>query len=253
VSSKKAASDARREALALLVEELMAKEPYEAFGLIWAARHQDYYCEKLDTSPATIRRLIADKPFVRKQKMVGTGPIVINGTTQIAGPKKLTLLRIGEAPPKDVADEAKRVMITIWDKAMGKPITEREGRCLWGMAGDVMKLLAEVGLPAELGGELAIAVFKLALADWQQVASGIKLAMHIQPNCTPKFYKYPSITVIRRFWKAAVYAYVQAAQSKDVKVPAGLEMLASPASWKILVATDPLKVTPAKPAAEAAV
>ena len=112
-----------------------------------------------------------------------------------------------------------------------------------------MELLAAVGLPAELGGELAISVFEFALADWQQVASGIKLAMHIQPNCTPKFYKYPSITVIRRFWPAAVYAYVQAAQSGDVKVSAGLEMLATPASWKLLDATDPLKVPPAKPAA----
>ena len=129
---------------------------------------------------------------------------------RLSGPKKLCLLRIGDAPPRDVADEAKRVMITIWNKAMGKPVTEHEGRCLWGMTGDMMKLLAAVGLPAELGGELAIAVFKFALADWQQVASALKLAMQSQPDCTPRFYEYPSITVIRRFWKAAVYAYVQA-------------------------------------------
>ena len=252
ITPKKAASDSLGEALASLVDDLIAKEPFKADGFDWAAQPQSFYCEKLNTSPATLRRRIAKPPFVRAWKMVGAEITTDGEDTNVVGGKKLCLLRTGEAPPKDIADEAKRVMIKIWNGKMAKPVKQHEGRCLWGMAGDMMKLLAAFDLPAELGGELAIAVFKLALADWQQVASGIKLAMHIQPNCTPKFYAYPSITVIRRFWKAAVYAFIQAAQSGDVKVPAGLEMLATPASWKLLDATDPLKVTPAKQPVEAA-
>ena len=103
-------------------------------------------------------------------------------------------------------------------------------------------MLAALDLSAELGGELAIAVFKYALADWQTVASAIKFEMEARPGYNPRFYKYPSISVIRSFWRASVHAYVQAAQSGDLKkhqVPDGLEILASPASWKILAATDP--------------
>jgi hypothetical protein len=64
--------------------------------------------------------------------LVRTGPIVISGSTQIAGPKKLCLMRIGEAPPKDVADEAKRVMITIWNKKMAKKVTQHEANVFGG-------------------------------------------------------------------------------------------------------------------------
>jgi hypothetical protein len=248
IKPKKAASDDRRKALVLLVEELMAKEPHEAFGLTWAARHQSYYCEKLNTCPATIRKLIAKPPFVRKQAQVGTGKIVINGTKQISGPKKLTLLRIGEAPPKDVADEAKRVMIKFWNKEIGKKVKYHEGQCLWGMTGDVMELLAAVGLPAELGGELAIAVFKHALADWHQVASAIKWAMQARPGYKPRFYDFPCIPVIRSFYLAAVHAYACHLQETKAKPPAGLEILADltgvkPSDhpmWKIMTITDPM-------------
>jgi len=184
---KKAASDSLGEALTLLVQDLIAKEPFKADGFDWAARPQSFYGEKLKTSAATLRRRIAKPPFVRTWKMVGAEIVTVGENTTVIGGKKLCLLRIGEAPPKDVADEAKRVMIKIWNGKMAKPVTQHEGRCLWGMAGDIMALLAAVDLPAELGGELAIAVFKFALADWQQVAAGIKLAMHNQPDCTPKF------------------------------------------------------------------
>lgn len=223
-----------------LVEELIVKEPHEAFGFVWAAKRQDYYCEKLNTCPATIRTLIAKPPFVRRQAKV---------VKQVGDPKKLTLLRIGEAPPKDVADEAKRVMITIWNKAMERKVTWREGQCLWGMAGDMMKLLAAVGLPAELGGELAIAVFKHALADWQQVATAIKFAMQARPGYKPRFYEFPCIPVIRSFWPAAVNSYGCHLQDQGnkAKPPAGLEILTDLTGvkpidhpmWKIMTITDP--------------
>jgi hypothetical protein len=120
--------------------------------------------------------------------LVRTGPIVISGSTQIAGPKKLRLMRIGEAPPKDVADEAKRVMITIWNKKMAKKVTQHEGQCLWGMTEDIMKVLAALGLPAELGGELAIALFKYARSDWQALTSAAKLEAEGRPKYKPRYY-----------------------------------------------------------------
>jgi hypothetical protein len=242
ITPKKTAFDALHEALISLVQELIAKEPFKAGGFEWAAEPQSFYCEKLNTSPATLRRHISKPPFVRTWKMVGAQVATSGDETKVAGGTKWCLLRLGEAPPKDVADEAKRVMIKIWNKVQAKQVTRREAQCLWGMTKDIMKLLAALDLPAELGGELAIAVFKYALADWQTVASAIKIEAEARPGYKPKFYNYPSIPTIRSFWRASVHACVGAIQSGDVKkhqVPDGLEILASLSSWKVLAVTDP--------------
>jgi hypothetical protein len=250
ITPKKTAFDALREALVSLIEKLIAEEPHEAFGFEWAARPQPFYCEKLDTSSANLRRYTSKPPFVRKQALVGTGPIVLSGSHQIAGPKKMTLLRLGDPPPKDIADEAKRVMITIWNKKMTKKVTQHKGQCLWGMTGDLMKLLAAVDLPAELAGELAIAAFKYALADWQTAAFALKIAAEARPNYKPRYYDYPCITHIRSFWRALIHAYVDHLQLDKAKPPPGLEFLLPPKLgavtgyahplWKIMTLTDPL-------------
>jgi hypothetical protein len=240
------ASDALGEALGSLVEQLIANEPFKAGGFDWAAQPQSYYCEKLNISPATLRRRIAKPPFVRAWKMVGAKSVAVGGDTTVIGGKKLCILRIGVAPPKDVADEAKRVMITIWNKVQEKHVTKREAQCLWGMTKDIMELLNALSLPTELAGELAIAMFKCALSDWQPVVSAIKLEMESRKatkGYKPRFYNYPCISVIRSFWKASLHAYVAAIQSGDVKkqqVPKGLAILTSHASWKVLKLTDPM-------------
>ena len=108
-------------------------------------------------------------------------------------------------------------MIKIWNKVQGKSVTKREAQCLWGMTKDIMALLPSLDLPAEFAGELSIAVFKYALADWQTVVSAIKIEMEARPGYQPKFYNYPCIPIIRNFWRASVHAYVRAVQSGDVK------------------------------------
>ena len=243
---KTLASDALGEALVSLVEQSTATEPFKVNGFDWAAQPQSYYCEKLNISPATLRRRIAKPPFVRAWKIVGAQIVAVGEDTTVIGGKKLCLLRIGVAPPKDVADEAKRVMIKIWNKVQEKPVTKRQAQCLWGMTKDMMELLNKLNLPTELAGELAIAMFKYALSDWQPVVSAIKLEMESRKatkGYKPRFYNYPSISVIRSFWKASLHAYVVAIQSGDVKkqqVPEGLEILTSPSSWKVLELTDPM-------------
>jgi hypothetical protein len=86
----------------------------------------------LNISPATLRRRIARPPFVRDCKIVGAQIVAVGEDANIIGGKKLCILRIGVAPPKDVADEAKRVMIAIWNKVQAKPVTKCEAQCLWG-------------------------------------------------------------------------------------------------------------------------
>jgi len=224
-----------------LVEKTIAEEPFEWRGFKWAAKEQSFYAEKLGVSTRQVSRYIADPPFVTRRARVGDGPIVINGSTQISGPRTPSLIRLGESSPDDLANEAKLVTIKLWNKTIGKPVTFDQGCCLWGMAVDVIKLLADEGLPAVTGRELMIAVFKHALADWNTVAGALKFAAEARPGYKPRFYDYPCIPHIRSFYKAAVHAYVMHLQMEKVKPPAALEFLANPLwSQKILTLTDPL-------------
>jgi hypothetical protein len=256
MTSKTQPSAAKVTALATLVEKIIAEDPFQTKdGLKWAARPQSFYCAELGISPATLRRLISKPPFVRAWKMVGGGLTVISGTKQVSGPKKMCVLRTGEAPSKDIADEAKRVMITLWNKTIGKRVTWDEGKLLWGMARDMMKMLAELGLPADAGGELAIAVFKYALADWQAVAAATKIEAEATPGYKTRFYAFPSISNVRRFHKAAVYAYVAHLQETKAAPPAGLKFLSVlNVSAAITTHTDPAIGHPGlTPAIEAAI
>ncbi len=210
-------SDPLVEELIPLVEALIAKEPHEALGLQWAARPQDFYCEKLGVSEWTLRRRIRKPPFVTKQALVDG--------------KKLCLLRLGEAPPKDIADEAKRVTIKLWNLTQDRRVKWKEGQCLWGMTKDMMKLLTELGITAEQCGELAIAMFKHAISaeGWKGVMVFVKQRAKELPDGVVRYYRYPSIGVIRLFWKEALYAYFQAAQAGEAKHPEGDE------DWKDFV------------------
>jgi hypothetical protein len=80
---KTLASDSLGEALVSLVEQLIATEPFKADGFDWAAQPQSYYCEKLNVSPATLRRRIAKPPFVRAWKMVGAQIVSVGEDTTV--------------------------------------------------------------------------------------------------------------------------------------------------------------------------
>jgi hypothetical protein len=229
-------NDLIAEKLASLVQNLIVKEPHQASGLTWAARPQEFYCEKLNTSPATLRRRIAKPPFARLRALVGGKPV--------------TLLRLGEALPMDVPDGAKRVMIKLWNQGQGKQVTRREASCLWGMTKDIIALLDalllnEPGERAALGGELAVATFKYAISKegWPSVMVFVKQRAKELPDGKVRFYQHPSIGVIRRFWKETLYAYLQAGQAGEAKPPDGDEgwqdfVKLGGGGWKLMAVLD---------------
>jgi hypothetical protein len=243
------------DALVALVEWCVANEPYEAFGFQWAARPLPDYCEQLGVSKWTFRDRTKEPPFVCR-------------STSIGG-KRFCLLRVCEAPPKD-ANDYRRIMLSMWrghledrnllygiaaqeakaqkiwlaakpGEYVGETIAQvkslmaakdnHESQCLWGFAGDVIKLCTEIGLSKDVEERLILGTFKYALKEWSAVASCIKIAMEATPGGKVLFLDYPSITVIRRFWKAAVYAYTEHWQGMDDKAPLTL--------WKVLQATNP--------------
>jgi hypothetical protein len=246
-----------------LVEKLIAEEPYEFKGYKWAARPQSDYWEALGVSKWTVLDRIKKPPFIRRRA-------TIDG-------KQVCLLRVGEAAPKDENDY-KRIMLSIWrawrdkhgvsygtaaqdaaaDKAAkiaakkGQDINEvaekakaavvakerKEGNCLWGFAKEVMALSGKFGLPKDVEEHLIVGAFKLALNDWPLVASRIKVEAEALPDGKVRYFDYPSITVIRRFWQAVVHAYAESWQSGG-EAPLVI--------WKVLEATDPWKAWPENP------
>jgi hypothetical protein len=119
-------------------------------GVTWVAQLQPFYWELLGVSHQTLRDIISEPPFVRKPKILGATIVKDGDNTKLEGGKKFCLLRVladGEAPPqRDYADEAKRVMIKVWTTSDvidedHKRLNAKQISCLWGMAGDIIKLL----------------------------------------------------------------------------------------------------------------
>jgi hypothetical protein len=215
-------------------------------GVKWVAHLQPFYWELLGVSHQTLRNIISEPPFVRKPKILGATIVKDGDNTKVHGGKKFCLLRVladGEAPPqRDYADEAKRVMIKIWTTSdvvdeKNKKLNKKPISCLWGMAGNIIELVDD--RPAEQGMALAIAVFKHAVAHWIDVVPALKLEAEKKPHYEPRYFDKPSITYLRGQWRAAVYAYIQAVQMGDAKLPAGVE-LTPQASMTLLTLTDPL-------------
>ena len=82
---------------------------------------------------------------------------------------------------------------------------------------------------------------KYALADWPAVATATKIAAHATAGYKQRYYDYPTISNVRRFYKAAVYAYVAHLQETKATPPAGLEFLGElNVSAAIIAHTEPL-------------
>jgi hypothetical protein len=229
---KEPSASAARQELIALIEDLVSKDPFTFEGHAWAARPQSFWCEQIHVSTKTLGRYITEPPIVRRRK-------VVEG-------KLMSLLRIGEPPPKD-ANEYARILRGVWRNKTGMDApADDEGRqqwehwkrCLWGYVKDVMANPAVQAFTDE-PGELAVAAFKHALDCWQMVAAGIKIAAEARPNYKPRFWDYPNIPIIRSFHTTVVHAYVMKLM-EDNKI-AGNELNAAAA---LLNATDPFEGHP---------
>jgi hypothetical protein len=218
--------------LVALIEGEISKEPFEFEGHAWAARPQSFWCEQIDVSIKTLGRYTTKPPIIRRRK-------VVEG-------KLMSLLRIGEPPPKN-ANEYAHILRGVWRNKTGMNApADKEGKrqwehwkkCLWGYIKDVMADPAVQAFTNE-PGELAVAAFKHALDCWQMVAAGIKIAAEAQPNYKPRFWDYPNIPTIRRFYKTVVHAHVMKLM-EDSKIAAN-ELNAAAA---LLSATDPFEDHP---------
>ena len=182
--------EANPERLYHLIADIIDQDPYELDGRKWAARPQSFYVEQLGYSVETLRRIIKLPPFVRQ-------------TREIAG-RNTTLLRLGN--PDVLTDKhLANTMSKIWRLKIGRPQTSKaEYGCICGLIGIWPK-------------EHAIEIFKLVLDQWSDFMACAKFEMdelEAKGEGKAKFYKWPSLTVIRRFSNAAIEVWTTEKQAK---------------------------------------
>lgn len=190
--------NANSKPLVSLIQDLIAKEPYELNGFKWAARPDVYYCEALVISVKTLGRRKKDPLIQWKRKRID-GKIV-------------TLLRIGEPDLMDPEPYA-LALRGVWRNKTGRTPANREQQCLWGFCKDVMAL-PEVKAFTDKPGEFAVAAFKHALDNWQLTAGCIKLAAETVPGYKPRFWHYPNVPTILHFFRTVVYVHAMALQAQ---------------------------------------
>lgn len=168
-------------ALSQLIAHRIEYAPFERDGHMWAAAAQQWWCDHLGVSPATLRRIIAKPPFVRDQTHVDH--------------KRCTLLRIGEEGPK-TERHYRNILSKMWRGRVDRPTSKIEFGCICGL----IEAWPEGKAPE---------IFKLVLDDWPAFMAGVKIEAP-----TPKYFTYPSLRVIRRFPHIAVDLMAMQDQAK---------------------------------------
>lgn len=168
----------------------VAVNPFEHEGFQWAARPQDWWTEQLGFSVSTLNRLIRKPPFVRQTK-------------QIDG-KNTTLLREGKAgkkTPRHIAN----IMSRIWRKRYDRSVTRYEYGCM-------------IGLAEEWPEGHQVEIFKLVISKegWPEFMAGVWIEI-AKLDGVKHFYKFPTLTVMRRFHTVALELYQMHSQQKAGK------------------------------------
>lgn len=105
-----------------------------------------------------------------------------------------------------------KTLRNVWVEATGNPIANTDFGLL-------------VGLAKDWPNGFEIELLKFVLAEWQQFMSAVKCWIDIEninadvegkpPELYKRYYRYPSILVIRRFWEPAIEAYETHLQAND--------------------------------------
>lgn len=197
--------NASEKALYEVISTICAEAPYEAEEREWALVGYQGLSEAVGISERQIRRILnKQNPFRHVVK-------------KLEGKKSL-LVRIGH--PADLTNEDfARMMVKIWEeKFKSRPNAKQFGNL--------------VGIAKEGPRDAAVDIFRTVLANWSGFMSGVHIAIthgqvegdHFDPNpenFDKKYYQFPSITVIRRFWHVAVDYYEMRVQGHiaDMECP----------------------------------
>lgn len=191
----------RHEYLVQLIDDLIkCDDPATSVdfeGHKWAALYQKVWCEFLGCSSRTIRDLAKLPPIVSTRTLKDSSPI--------------TLYRLGNEPHKSIRHIASSMSSYFRSKTGKAQISKRDYGCLCG--------LIEVWPD---GHQLEL--FKTAVFDWSTFISGVHWCAsdEDEEKYKGRFYKFPSIPVIRRYPLVAVEMHIMDIQKKGGEVPKAL-------------------------------
>jgi hypothetical protein len=184
-----------------LVQEQIAKDPYERDGKLWC---KDPYslAPVMGMSERTMRRWFKDNPTVFRLQ-----------TVRVEG-RRMAIVRIADKdePPYSLTQEAK-YLARMWETRVGRPHTPKE----FGMIYHFVK-----ECPA---GIEAKEIFKLVLNEWgafmaivktslefKQSMAIVKVSAEADHGAKLRYYRYPRLSIIRRFVHLAVDFWLQTQQ-----------------------------------------
>lgn len=183
------------EALRKLVAAAIDVNPYEHEGFQWCALPQPVVAGELGISVETLRRIISKPPFVRERTHKDGKPI--------------TLIREGIPGPM-TARHIANTMSRVWRKKYDRALSKAEFGCMIGLAENWPE-----------GHQLKI--FWLVISDegWAEFMAGVWIEI-VKLDGVKRFYKFPSLSVMRRFHTVAVELYQMHAQQKAGKASANI-------------------------------
>jgi hypothetical protein len=130
-------------------------------------------------------------------------PQIVSDCTLVGG-TKMVLVRIGEAG-QPTERHIVNTMAKIFRMETGRRPSRRDIGCLHGLA-------------QSLPDGLQVAIFSLAVREWQAFMAGVKLEIFVlseqgEPT-KDRYYEFPSIPVIRKFHDVAADFYDTEMQAK---------------------------------------
>jgi hypothetical protein len=172
-----------------LVQEQIAKNPYERDGKLWC---KDAYAlaPVLGVSKSTLRRRFKANATVFRLQTVLTDN------------RRTTLVRlVEEGEPAYSPTQQAKYLAKIWETRVGRPHTPKE----FGMLYHFVR-----ACPAYPG--IAAFVFKLVLKDWGAFMAIVKSMPKFKYPDTPRYYQHPRLPIIRAFAQVAVEFWLQELQ-----------------------------------------
>jgi hypothetical protein len=191
-----------------LVQEQIAKDPYERDGKLWC---KDAYslAPRLGVHPTTLRRWFKANPTVfRLQAVVADG-------------RRTTLVRIADKdePPYSPTQQAK-YLAKVWESRVGRRHTPKEFGMLYHFAqacppdtaGFVLKHVLD-----EWGAFMAIVK---SLPEYEHFEAMVTLPTESKDTVSGvRYYRYPRLPIIRAFAQTAVEFWLQELQWQGATNP----------------------------------
>ncbi|WP_417809491.1 hypothetical protein [Thioclava sp.] len=184
------------------IEKWTKLNPIVLEGRTWAGIDSENLADILGVTTKQVQRISKSNPFRTITKRIGG--------------RSRKLIRI--CSPADLTNEDfARIMVAYWRSFSGR----KETREQFGML---------VGLAKDSPRGLAPDIFRTVTENWSSFMAGVHLAITIgsvdgdsfdkDPECfSKKFFHYPSISVMRRFWHVAVEQYQMLVQEKISEGP----------------------------------